>query len=335
MRPTPSWLQNREGPSRLSRLVAAMKTLVDMDVDRLLPMPDAIRVLEGAFRAKSEGRLQAPPRHYVRFPTGALVFTIGGDTSQSSVVGFRVYNTFPGAKEDGGVHPDRTQATMVFDSRTGTLQGTVLGTRLGVLRTSAIGGVALKYLALPDAERIGFLGSGLQASAQLEAARTVLPLKRLRVFSPTPAHREKFAREARDAYGLEAEACATAREVVESSLVVICSTVSSRPVLDAGWVRAGTHVTTMGSKTVTSHEIDVAVAEQADRIATDSPPQLTGYDEPNLLQNTAAWNRIVDLADIVAGQTPGRTTPTQRTLFLSEGLAGTEVLLAAELLRRS
>jgi len=137
---------------------------------------------------------------------------VGGDATHASVVGFRVYNTFPGAAEDGGDHPDRTQATLVFDARTGTLQGTVLGTRLGVLRTSAIGGTAIKYLADPGAERIGFIGSGLQARAQLQAAMAVVPLKELRVFSPTSAHRERFARMAHETYGLTATAVATARE---------------------------------------------------------------------------------------------------------------------------
>jgi hypothetical protein len=37
----------------------------------------------------------------------------------------------------------------------------------------------------------------------------------------------------------------------------------------------------------------------------------------------------------VNSRATGRTASTQRTLFLSEGLAGTEVLLAAELLRRA
>lgn len=312
-----------------------MLTLTDADVDRLLPMKDAIRVMEEAFRAKSEGHLQSPPRHYVRFPTGALVFTVGGDDIGSSVVGFRIYNTFPGKTEDGGNFPDRTQATMVFNSKTGTLLGTVLGQRLGVLRTSAIGGTALKYLANPAAERIGFIGSGLQAKAQLEAASAVLPLKWLQVYSPTPAHREQFARWATQTFDVAAKPVATARQVVESSEVVICSTVSTRPVIEAGWIRPGTHVTTMGSKTVSEHEIDAAVAEQADLIATDSPAQLTGYSEPHILQGTPAWNRVVDLADIVASRRNGRTAPRERTLFLSEGLAGTEVLLAAELLRRA
>ena len=312
-----------------------MKTLTDADVDRLLSMKDAIRAIESAFRAKSEGRLVSPPRFYVRFPTGSLVFTVGGDDVGAAAVGFRLYNTFPGATEDGGVHPDRTQVTMVFDSRTGALRGAILGTRLGVLRTSAIGGTALKHLANPASTQIGFIGSGLQARAQLEAAVAVLPLDRVRVFSPTRSHREEFARAATERYGVKAEALDTAREVAERSQVIICSTVSSQPVIEAAWVRPGSHVTTMGSKTVSEHEIDAAVAERSDVIATDAPAQLSGYAEPHILKGSSAWDRIQDLALIVASRENGRTSPTQRTLFLSEGLAGTEVLLAAELLRRA
>jgi ornithine cyclodeaminase/alanine dehydrogenase-like protein (mu-crystallin family) len=312
-----------------------VRTLTDADVDELLPIREAIHVMEAAFRSKSEGHLVSPPRHYVRFPTGSLVFTVGGDEAGASAVGFRVYNTFPGATEDGGVHPDRTQVTMVFDPKSGGLEGTIVGTRLGVLRTSAIGGTALKYLARPTAERIGFLGSGLQAKAQLEAAVAVLPLKVLRVFSPTPAHREKFARWARETFGLAARATETAREATESSEVVICSTVSARPVIEAGWISPGTHVTTMGSKTTHEHEIEPAVAEQAEVVATDAPSQMSGYAEPHVLQGSSAWERVIDLAEIVAGRQQGRTSSEQRTLFLSEGLAGTEVLLAAKLLRRT
>jgi ornithine cyclodeaminase/alanine dehydrogenase-like protein (mu-crystallin family) len=312
-----------------------MKTLTDEDVDRLLPMKDAIRVMEEAFRAKSAGRLVSPPRFYVPFSHGSLVFTVGGDDVGASVVGFRLYNTFPGASEDGGIHPDRTQVTMVFDSRTGALLGEIFGTRLGVLRTSAIGGTALKYLANPAAEQVGFIGSGLQAKAQLQAAMAVLPLRRLRVFSPTRSHREEFARSAAQTYGLQAEAYDSPRELVESSDVVICSTVSTQPVIAAEWIGPGTHVTTMGSKTVSEHEIGPGVAEQADVIATDSPAQLSGYSEPHILKGTLAWDRVLDLAQIVAGRVKGRTDARQRTLFLSEGLAGTEILLAAELLRRA
>ncbi|MGC2288413.1 MAG: ornithine cyclodeaminase family protein [Thermoplasmata archaeon] len=312
-----------------------MRTLTDADVDRLLPMKDAIQVMETAFRAKSEGHLVSPPRHYVQFSSGSLVFTVGGDEAGAGMVGFRVYNTFPGAAEDGGVHPDRTQATMVFDVAHGSLQGMVLGTRLGVLRTSAIGGTAIKYLANPSSTRIGFVGSGLQARAQLEAAMAVVPLRSLRVFSPTREHREAFARWASERFGLAAEAADTARAVAEGSDVVVCSTMSDRPVVEAEWIRPGTHLTTMGRRTTSAHEIGVAVAAQAEVVASDSPAQMSGYDEPSVFQGTPVWDRVIDLAEIVSGRRTGRTEATQRTVFLSEGLAGTEVLLAAEVLRRA
>jgi ornithine cyclodeaminase len=45
--------------------------------------------------------------------------------------------------------------------------------------------------------------------------------------------------------------------------------------------------------------------------------------------------RLVELSDMVAGNKPGRTSPEDFTLFCSVGLAGTEVVVANEALRRA
>ncbi len=308
--------------------MAAIRILDDADVDRLLPMKDAIEVIEGAFRAKAEGHLVTPPRRYVEFAKGSLVFTVGGEDRDGGAIGFRVYDAFPG--DD----PRRTQATFVYEADSGALRGVVTGHRLGTLRTSAIGGVALKHLARPDAHRLGFLGTGGQAWGQLEAALAVLPIRSVQVHSPTAAHRERFAEKARSRFPVEAQACPTAREVVEGSDVVICSTTSERPVLDSAWVRPGLHVTSMGAKTKQRQEVDAPLGQRAEVIATDAPAQMTAYDEPYFLEGTPAWDRIADLAQVVVGRRAGRSGPQQVSLFLSEGLAGTEVLVAAAALAR-
>ncbi|HXY47485.1 MAG TPA: ornithine cyclodeaminase family protein [Thermoplasmata archaeon] len=306
-----------------------MKILGDKDIDRLIPMKDAVQLIEAGFRAKSEGHLVAPPRHWVKFVHGSLGFTIGGDDVDGGSVGFRVYSIFEGdTKSD-------TQATLVFDSRTGGLEGGVVGDRLGIVRTGAIGGVALKYLANASSEQIGVLGSGPQAWAQLEGAMTQLSIRRVRVFSPTREHRNDFARRAAKTFAIDAKAVETARATVDDSDVVICSTTSATPVLESDWVHPGLHVTTMGRKTKTHHEIDVGIAEKAVLLATDSLAQLRAYPEPHLLEGTPSWDRILELSDIVTGKNRGRTNAAQVTLFLSTGLAGTEVLIAAEALRRS
>jgi ornithine cyclodeaminase/alanine dehydrogenase-like protein (mu-crystallin family) len=195
--------------------------------------------------------------------------------------------------------------------------------------------VAVKYLARRDARVLGIIGSGAQARTQLDAAVAVRAFQTVRVFSPTPAHREQFAQEARERYNLHILPTDSAEEATAGADVVICATASSTPVLESAWLREGAHVNTLGPKFQGSHEIEVAVAERAAVIATDSLAQVDAYPQPFFLAGTRQHDRVVELADIVAGKVPGRTADDQITLFLSVGLAGTEVVLANELLRRT
>lgn len=97
--------------------------------------------------------------------------------------------------------------------------------------------------------------------------------------------------------------------------------------LDAAWISPGTHVTTLGPKTVVRHEVPSALADLADVIFTDSPAQAAGYGEPHIFPA----ERMVGLGALLSGAAPGRTSPEQITVFCSVGLAGTEVAVAAAL----
>ena len=59
-----------------------------------------------------------------------------------------------------------------------------------------------------------------------------------------------------------------------------------------------------------------------------------GYrsDPPHILAGTPQGRDLRPLGAVVAGAVPGRTSPQQRVLFCSVGLAGTEVFLLARLL---
>ncbi len=63
------------------------------------------------------------------------------------------------------------------------------------MRVGADGGIGVKYLANADAATVGMLGSGGMAHSNLDAFMQVRKIRRLQVFSPTPEHRESFARE--------------------------------------------------------------------------------------------------------------------------------------------
>jgi ornithine cyclodeaminase len=291
-------------------------------------MASAIEAVTRAFAARPTGTLVAPPRHSVTFPgLGDLVFTIGGVAGAAALAGFRVYDTFG---TQGAPH---TQIVAVWDAGDGTLQGLILGQRLGDLRTGAIGGLAIRHMARPDAETLGLIGSGAQARTQIAAAASVRRLRRVRVYSRNADNRRAFAEEMGKQLDLDIAPVASAREAVSGADIVICATSSDVPVMEAAWLAPGSHVNMLGRKTRDRHELGLDVVERASLIATDSPAQTRAYGAPFFLEGTPHLARMVDLADLIAGKAAARPSPEAITLFCSTGLAGTEVLVGAALLK--
>ncbi|WP_421759681.1 ornithine cyclodeaminase family protein [Devosia sp.] len=296
--------------------------LTDTDLARLPTMQIAIAAIEEAMAARTAGTMVAPPRHSVPFaPQGGLTFTIGGRSGGDGIAGFRVYDTFGGEVED--------QLVAAWSIETKRLLGVYVGRTLGDIRTGAIGGVAVRHLCSADADSVAVIGTGAQARTQLAAVAAVRPLRAIQVFGRNPARLEAFVAEMSAELKQPVTAASSARAAVAEAAIVICATTSSTPVLEAGWLRPGAHINTVGPKSVTGHELGLDVAERAVTIATDSPDQVRAYDPPFFLDGTSMGARMIDLADIVSGKVKPRPQGDEMTLFCSTGLAGTEALVAA------
>lgn len=259
------------------------------------------------------GELVAPPRLHADVGDNELVFTPGGYAA--GTIGFRVYGLWPGASD---------QAVLVWNAD-GKLRGAVVGRELGALRTGALGGVAVDALARPDATTLGVIGSGAQAWSQVWAIQAVRELERVTVFSPTEAHRDAFAARARRELGMEAVAVADPKEAVMGVDVLVVATRSRSPVIDPSWVEPGTHVNTVGPKTVSGHEIPSELATRASIVASDAPQQAESYDEPFFTSRP-----LEHLGRFVVE--PRARAADAVTLYCSTGLAGSEVVVADALL---
>jgi alanine dehydrogenase len=292
-----------------------VNVLFDADVRARLAAADAVRAARQAVLDAYEGVLAAPPRSRAAVGDNALVFTAGGYAE--GTIGFRVYGLWPG---------DSDQAVLVWDSH-GRLKGCVVGSELGARRTGALGGVAVEVLARKDCSSAGIVGSGRQAWTQLWAIAAVRTLRQVRVFSPAREHREKFAWRAEAELDVAAVACDTVEGAVVDADIVVLATRSERPVIEADWIRPGTHVSTIGPKLASAHETPSELAERADGLFSDSPDQAIAYGEPFFTPRA-----LVHLGAVVAGDHPGRAHATDITLYCSTGLAGSEVILAEALL---
>lgn len=303
-------------------------TLDDSDVLARLTPARSVSLMREALLAAHRGELVAPARSMTDLGEGRLLFTVG--RWRGRWLGYRAYDTFdrdhPEARDD--------QLVVVHDDVTGRLLGVVVGSELGRRRTGALGGVAVDALAPPAASTLGLVGTGAQAWAQLWAVAAVRRLESVRVYSRDERRRHDFAERASDELGLPAAPAASARNAVADAAIVVLATSSPEPVVESDWLAAGCHVTTLGPKQRGRSEFAEVLLDSAEALVTDSPAQLDAYDPPALASGERHAGRVVGLGAVLAGVASGRNSDSDRTVYLSVGLAGTEVALAADLLGR-
>ena len=310
-----------------------LRVLSDNEIESV-SMQLAVKCMEDAFRQHAAGNLVAPGRITSDVNIGKLVFTVGATTTPHPVVGFRCYDFRHLAS------PRRAELTVVLDAEEGHLLGIVTGPFLGALRTGAIGGVAIDYLAAPDTKVLGLIGTGYQARTQLAAALAVRSFETVRVFSRNAERRCHFADEMRRRFDCDIREVETAQCAAVDADVLICATTSSTPVIQADWIKPGAHINTIGPKFKNNHELGQDVVQQATRLVTDTTAQLKAYGDTFLLHGWPQMDSVEDLSTIVAaaslpsptGGTTCDRSASDMTLFVSLGLAGTEVFLANQLL---
>jgi alanine dehydrogenase len=115
------------------------------------------------------------------------------------------------------------------------------------MRVGADGGLGVKYAARQEVYTVGMLGSGGQARSHMAAFMQVRPnIKRLQVYSPTPANREKFAEEVRELYGIEVKVCTAPEQVYEDADILAAITDSAVQVINPDLIRPGMHIVNIG-----------------------------------------------------------------------------------------
>lgn len=291
----------------------APQILTDDDLRARLTPERAVQAMLSTLTAHGRGELVAPPRVAADIGAGSLIFTAGATGTH---YGFRSYDTRGG--------PESEQVVVAHDALTGAVAAIAVGNLLGPRRTGALGGAAASLLAGPGPHTVAVIGAGVQARNQLWALSGVLDVAEVRVHSLRAARRECLAEHAREVLEMPARACASAAEAVAEASLVVLATTASEPVVDVAWLRDDVLVHTLGAKTETGAEIPADLLTGA-FVTADSPAQHLAEERPLLPAGGA--EAVVPLGRIAAGLVDPPVTG--RRVYLSCGLAGTEVALLA------
>lgn len=297
--------------------------LTESDVRQILTMPMAIELVETSFRRLASGSAANHSRQRLQVPGKTILNYMAAADSEEGYLGLKIYSIAKGAARF---------IVPLFSAETGDMAALIEADYLGQLRTGAASGVATKFLARKDAHSAAIIGTGSQARTQLEAVACVRKLDRVRAYSRDPQRRERFAKEMSSRIGIAVQATSTAEEAVRGADIICTATTSATPVVEGRWIEPGAHINAIGINVAQKHEIDAEAVRRAGLVAADSPTQ-SRHESGDLIhaygEDASQWAKVRELAQIVAGNIPGRTTPEEITLFKSNGIAIEDVVTSA------
>jgi alanine dehydrogenase len=296
----------------------------EADVVSVLDLPEAIAALAGGFAGEAAGHIVAMEKTMASFAGHGTLHALGA--ASADVAGAKAWAHTP-----GGADP----ILLLFDAATGALVAAIEAFALGQLRTAGTAALATDRLARPGARRLGIVGTGKQALAQVAAVAAVRQLDDVRAFSPDPGRREAFAQRVQEQLGLACTAAASAAEAVADADVITLVTRATVPVLTAAMVRPGLHVNAVGAIDLSRREFEPAILEDA-TVVTDSVGQarnLSAELRDFFGPATHPWPRLRALGDVVRDGL-GRAGPEEVTLFKGMGSGVEDLALGAEILAR-
>ena len=298
------------------------------DVLASVNMADSIEAMEIGFKEQAGGGLIQPPRLNLRAGEPGMGFLRIGPCVMENAgwMGFKAMNLAQNVGVRYQVH--------LYSLATGELKAIMDAQHLTTLRTGATSAVATRRLGPKQPTRVGVLGAGGEARAQLEAMWALGLVDSARLYSPTPENRERLARIFRESCDMEIETVSSEREAVDGCGIIVSAVNSAEPVILGDWLKPGMHVNSVGTARPTQREIDADVYRRANIIAVDTREGVfheagdaIAASEAGAVSPDAAF----ELHEIVGGTAPVREDDNQITLFKSIGTAVQDVSLAARI----
>lgn len=292
------------------------------DASGILTYPEVNRAIESVFAEHGRGNVQMPPKIYITFPKGDFR-TMPASIPSMNLAGVKIVNVHPG-NPAGGL-PTVMATIILIDPETGVQTAFIDATALTDMRTGAAGAVAAKYLAKKKPLTIGFVGSGRQAEAQLNAIAAACTIKEVLVWSRKREHARRFAAAYPQFQTIDA---GTIEDACNCDLLVT-TTPSREPLIRSEWICTGMHINAIGADAPGKQELDPALLARAE-VFVDDYEQAIHSGEVNVPIRSGAYSaeRIAGtLGEVVNGR-KGRRTPDAVTIFDSTGLAVQDLAIA-------
>lgn len=296
-----------------------MLIVPDHQIADFLNYPDLIEALRDIFQTD----YTMPLRHHHFYKTA--------DDDENTLILMPVWNNEYMGMKQVTVAPANARKNMpsifaryqLSNAKTGEPLALMNAAELTARRTACTSALASSYLSRKESETLLVVGGGKVAQHLVQAHLAVRNFRKVSVWMRNQDKLNDFIGSLQQE-GIQAEAVSSLEKSARGADVISCATLSETPVIKGEWVKPGAHLDMIGSHKPNTRETDDEAIRKS-TLFVDS--RIGALHETGELAIPIAAGLIsekdvqADIAELVKGLHPGRTSAEEITLFKSAGLA--------------
>jgi len=311
------------------------------EVRKALPMKEVIEAMKQAYASLSDGKADVPLRTRLSIPPHeavSLFMPAYVQTKDSEALAVKVVSLFPKNPARGLAFIQA--AVIAFEADTGRAIALLEGSSLTAIRTGAGSGAAIDILSRTDSRIVAVFGAGTQGRTQLEAVCSVRRIDKAWIFDSDSEKSNSFAKEmaGQGPIPQDLKPAATAQEALAEADIICTATTSRTPVFSDGDMKAGAHISAIGSYLPEMQEIPAETIKRA-KVVVDSRSAVL-EEAGDLIQPIHSGlitqaHVFAELGEIILGKKQGRANNEEITYFKSVGVAVQDAIAAQLALRNA
>ncbi len=281
-----------------------MRIVTKNDILANLDTAAALSAIESGFKAFAAGKVQVAPVVHMGFPDARgechvkTAHIDGTDTFTVKLATGFYDNPSRGLPSSNGI-------MAVISARTG--EPVAILQDEGVLtdvRTALAGVLAARAGARADATVLGVIGSGIQSRLQAEMIASVLGYSHIAVWARRAEQAQAVVQDLNAKFPqLSIEVAESAEAVAASADTIVTTTSSDAPLVQADWVKPGTHIVAVGADSPGKQELDTALFARAEHVIVDSLSQCIEHGETAnaVADGSITQDKLITLGDVLSG----------------------------------
>jgi len=308
--------------------------MIELDkttIQGLFDMSAGLVASRMAYIAQAEGRVQSPPVTWLEFPqANGEAHVKSGHIAGTKGFVVKIATGFYDNAQRG--QPSSNGMSLLFCTQTGQPLALLKDEGwLTDMRTGLGGALATHALARSGYSNVLIVGAGLQSQHQVRCLQHLAGERPLsfQIWARDINRGEAAAKSLRED-GLDVEAVSDLQTAVARADAIITITPAKAPLIQADWVRPGTHITAIGADSPGKQELSADLVAQADLLVCDLAEQSLheGEFQTAFASGKIKGDSLVALGHVLSNAHPGRPNNQAITIADLTGLAAQDAAVA-------